>query len=71
MIHLTYDIVGVTAYLDPLIDKIYFAILLPLNPVLYCLEDNSSLEAELFGRIAECSLGQFKWRWQVQTIRSK
>lgn len=56
MIQLTYDIVGVTAYLDPLIDKIYFPILLPLNSVLYCLEDNISLEAELFGRIASPSV---------------
>ena len=56
MIQLTYDIVGVTAYLDRLIDKIYFPILLPLNSVLYCLEDNISLEAELFGRIASPSV---------------
>lgn len=39
MIQLTYDIIGVTAYSDPLIDKIYFPILLPLNSVLYCSED--------------------------------
>ena len=56
MIQLMYDIVGVTAYLDLLIDKIYFPILLPLNSVLYCLEDNISLEAELFGRIASPSV---------------